>query len=672
MTDGVRREIQGLRREIERHEHLYYVQDSPEITDKEFDDLLRRLKALEARHPEWVTPDSPTQRVGGKVSSAFKQVRHSKPMLSLDNVYNEEEFREWWERAEKGLGGGTSFEVTIEPKMDGTSLSLVYEKGLLKSASTRGDGEAGEDVTANARTIRSIPLRLGGPGAALEIFECRGEVYMNKKDFEALNRDALKDGKKTFANPRNAAAGSLRQKDPAITAARPLKFTVHSAGIIPDSLGIEKHSEFVDFCRKLRLPVTAFPIPVLKTSDEAVKIYRKWLEDRPKIAYEIDGIVVKINDFRLENALGMTAKSPRWAVAFKFSATQAETQVLSVEYSVGRTGAVTPVAKVAPVECGGVTISSVSLHNFDEVERLGVKIGDKVLIERAGDVIPKVVRVTGLGDGRTSPIAPPKACPVCRAQVLRAEEGEVAYRCVNQLCPAQLERGLLHFAGRDGLDIEGLGEAAVSQLVEKGLVRDFSDIYFLKKEDWVKLDLFADKKAENLLVQIEASKTRPLSKLLTGLGIRHVGEKVARLLAERFGTLDALAQAPAEDLEKIPDLGPVISESIASFFHLKNTRQLIGRMKEAGINLSEPKRKARESALSGRTVVFTGELESFSRAEAETLVADLGGKASSSVSKKTDYVVAGANPGSKAEKAGKLGVRILTEAEFRNLAGATS
>lgn len=663
----MRKEIQDLRREIERHEHLYYVLDSPEITDKEFDDLLTRLKELEARHPDLVTPDSPSQRVGGKGSASFKQVRHSQPMLSLDNVYSEDEFLEWWERVEKGLKK-TPFEVTIEPKMDGTSLSLIYENGLLKSAATRGDGETGEDVTANARTIRSIPLRLCGPNTVPEIFECRGEVYMDKKDFEALNRNALKEGKKTFANPRNAAAGSLRQKDPGITTARPLKFTVHSAGKIANSLGIEKHSEFINFCRKLRLPVTANP-RVVKTFDEAIKIYREWLEERPKIAYEIDGIVVKINDFKSQKTLGMTAKSPRWAIAFKFSATQAETQILSVEYSVGRTGTITPVAKVTPVECGGVSISSVSLHNFDEVKRLEVQIGDKVLIERAGDVIPKIVRVTGHEDGKTSPIAPPRTCPVCEDKIQRAEEGEVAWRCLNPLCPAQLERGLLHFASRNGLDIEGLGEAAVSQLVEKGLVKDFSDIYFLKKEDLIQLDLFADKKAENLLTQIQASKTRPLSKLLTGLGIRHVGEKVARLLAERFGSLNDLAQAPALDMEKIPELGPVISESAASFFRLKSTRRLMDRMKEAGINFSEPKRQVKESALSGKTVVFTGELESFSRAQAESLVADLGGKASSSISKKTDYVVAGAHAGSKANKAIKLGVQILTESEFKKLIG---
>ncbi|OGR87299.1 MAG: hypothetical protein A3A86_08525 [Elusimicrobia bacterium RIFCSPLOWO2_01_FULL_60_11] len=670
MSERVLREIDELRREIERHEHLYYVSDSPEVTDKEFDDLLQKLKALEARHPGLITPDSPTQRVGGKVSAAFKPVRHSRPMLSLDNVYSEDEFREWWERAAKGLAGKDDFEVAIEPKMDGTSLSLVYEKGLLRSAATRGDGEAGEDVTANARTIRSIPLRLGGRGASVpEVFECRGEVYIDKKDFEALNRDALQEGKKTFVNPRNSAAGSLRQKDPAVTAERPLKFTVHSAGEIPDSMGVKKHSQFIEHCRKLRLPVAAFPIPTANTPDEAVRIYRKWLEDRPKTAYEIDGIVVKVNDLGLQKSLGMTAKSPRWAVAFKFSATQAETRVLSVEYSVGRTGAVTPVAKVSPVECGGVTISSVSLHNFDEVERLGVRIGDKVLIERAGDVIPKVVRVSGPGGGRPAAIAPPKACPVCAGQVLRADEGEVAYRCVNPLCPAQLERGLLHFASRDGLDIEGLGESAVAQLVAKGLVKDFSDIYALKKDDLTGLELFADKKAENLLANIEASKTRPLSKLLTGLGIRHVGEKVARVLAERFGTLDALSLAKAEDLEKIQELGPVISDSVASFFRLKSTRRIIEKMKEAGVNFSEPERSVKESALSGKTLVFTGELASFSRQEAESLVLELGGKASSSVSKKTDFVVAGADAGSKAEKAAKLGVRILTEAEFKKLIG---
>ncbi|OGR85314.1 MAG: hypothetical protein A2901_04540 [Elusimicrobia bacterium RIFCSPLOWO2_01_FULL_54_10] len=666
MSGAPQKEAQDLRKEIERHEHLYYVLDAPEITDKEYDDLIHRLEALESRHPELVTPDSPTQRVGGKASSAFAQIRHSKPMLSLDNVYSEEEFRQWWARAEKGLGGKTQFEVTLEPKMDGTSLSLVYKNDVLASAATRGDGNVGEDVTANARTIRSIPLRLGSAGAEMETFECRGEVYMHKKDFDELNRQALRDGGKTFVNPRNSASGFLRQKDSKITASRPLKFAVHSAGTLPESLGIEKHAQFIDLCRKLRLPVTATPTQTAKNADEAVKIYSRWLASRQSLSYEIDGVVIKINDLKLQKALGMTSKSPRWAVAFKFSASQAETAVIAVEYSVGRTGTVTPVAKVTPVECGGVTISSVSLHNFDEVERLGVKIGDKVLIERAGDVIPKVIRVIE-GPGKKSSIAPPKICPVCGGQVLRAEDGEVAYRCVNPLCPAQLERRLIHFASRNGLDIEGLGESAVSQLVQKGLVKNFANIFTLNKENLLKLELFADKKAENLLKQIETGKTRPLSKLLAALGIRHVGERASRLLAERFGSLDTLARASAEDLEKIPDLGPVISESVASFFRLPSTVKMVKEFKESGVNFLEPKRKIVESALTGKTFVFTGELESFSRSEAEARVTALGARASSSVSKKTDYVVVGASPGSKAEKAQKLGVRVLTEREFKKI-----
>ncbi len=661
------KQIDELRKEIERHEYLYYVQDSPEITDKEFDDLVKKLQTLEAQHPDLLTPDSPTQRVSGKASSTFSAVKHSRPMLSLDNVYDEEELKAWWERASKGLGGA-KFEVSIEPKMDGTSLALVYENGRLKSAATRGDGETGEDVTANVKTIRAIPLRLDFKAPVPETFECRGEVYMLKKDFEAMNREAVKTDSKTFANPRNSAAGSLRQKDPSITAKRKLMFTVHSASNIPETMNLEKHSEFIEVCRNLHLPVAVYPIPIAQSPDDVIRIYKKWLDERPGLPYEIDGIVVKINHFDQQKALGMTAKSPRWAVAFKFSASQATSTINSVEYSVGRTGAVTPIAKISPVHCGGVTISSVSLHNFDEVERLGVKVGDKVLIERAGDVIPKIVRVIEHGINAKN-IAPPKSCPVCAGEVLRADDGEVAWRCVNALCPAQLERGLLHFASRDALDIEGMGESVVSQLLEKGFVKDFADVYSLKKEDLLKLELFADKKAENLLAQIETSKTRPLSKLLAALGIRHVGEKVARTLAERFMDLKALADASQEDLTKVPDLGPIIAESVHTFFRQETTRTLIGKLEKAGVNFKEPKKEIMESAISGKSFVFTGELESFSRSEAEEFVTQMGAKAMSSVSKKTDYVVAGAEAGSKLEKAEKLGVKILTEQEFKKLIG---
>lgn len=657
-----------LRKELERHNYRYYVLNDPEITDKEFDGLLKKLKDLEAQHPDLITPDSPTQRVGGVPSDAFEPHPHSIPMLSLDNVYDPEEFTAWWERLEKNLGAQKP-EVTVEPKMDGVSLALIYENGALAKAATRGDGETGETVTANAKTIRAIPLKLASDKtAAPKRFECRGEVFMYKKDFAELNRRLLKQNAKTFVNPRNSTSGSLRQKDPAVTSDRPLRFYVHSTGAMADDLKLESHSQFIDLCKSFHIPVPNPPIQICRSAAEVLKAYEKWGKQRKSLPYEIDGIVIKLNSFSLQRQLGFTAKSPRWAVAFKFDASQATTRVDSVEFSVGRTGAITPVAKVDPVSCGGVTISSISLHNFDEIERLGVQVGDKVLIERAGDVIPKVVRVIEPApNGKKIPV--PKKCPSCGEEVVREKEGEVAYRCVNLSCPAQLERGLLHFASRDGLNIEGLGESVVEDLLQKNLVRQFSDVYRLTKEDLLQCRLFGDKKAENLLEEIEASKSKPLSRLLVSLGIRHVGEKVSRVLAEYFGTMDALEKASEEELLRVPDLGPVIAESVISFFHEKKNQELIDNLRKAHVNFKEPERKKSSgSVFSGKTVVFTGELVSFSRTEAEELIRTLGGKPASSVSKKTSFVVYGPNAGSKLDKAKTFGVPLLTEKEFKELA----
>lgn len=662
-----RQEIEKLRKEIERHNYAYYVLDRPEITDKEFDDLLGRLKKFEGEHPDLVTPDSPTQRVGGKASSTFAPHPHLKPMISLDNVYSEEEFRQWWERLATSLRS-EEVEVLIEPKMDGLSLALVYEDGRLKSAATRGDGQTGEDVTENARAIPAIPLKLSGDKVRPpERFECRGEVYMLKADFEKLNRRLQAAGEKTFANPRNAAAGSLRQKDPAVTASRPLRFAAHSIGELSSNLKIEEYSRFIELCRGFHIPVTPDSPRIRRTADEVIADYRRWEERRASLPFEIDGIVIKVNSLAKQRILGETAKSPRWAVAFKFTAYQAETVVQDAEYSVGRTGAITPIAKVRPVECGGVTISSISLHNFDEIERLGVKIGDEVLIERAGDVIPKVVRVVRHVSGGKK-ISPPKSCPSCGGPVMREKEEEVAHRCVNPSCPAQIERGLLHFASRDAMNIEGLGEAVVQQLLEKKMVKDFADVYSLKKEDFLKLELFGDKRAENLLQQIENSKKRPLSRLLIALGIRHVGEKMALTLAGQFEDLDRLQSAAEHELTRIRDFGPVAAEAITKFFNQKSTVVLIEKLRKAGVNFREPKRARAASPLSNKSVVFTGELSSFTRHEAEDLLRSLGGIPSSSVSKKTDYLVCGEDAGSKLDKAKKLGINILTEDEFKKLA----
>ncbi len=672
-------EIQKLKDELEQHNYRYYVLDDPKVTDAEYDARLKKLKDLETKHPELLTPDSPTQRVGGIPSDAFEPYQHSKPMLSLDNVYSPEEFQEWWDRLQKNLKGGKEdspadipVEVTVEPKMDGVSLALVYENGILTKAATRGDGETGETVTANAKTIRALPVRLSSEKVKVpKHFECRGEVFMHKKDFADLNRRLAKEGAKTFVNPRNSAAGSLRQKDPALTAQRPLRFCAHSTGVMPEGISLPKHSDFIKLCEALHIPTSRPPIQICRSARDVLESYQKWEESREGLPYEIDGIVIKVNSHDLQKSLGYTAKSPRWAVAFKFNAQQVSTKLLSVEYSVGRTGAVTPVAKLEPVECGGVTISSISLHNFDEIERLGVKVGDQILIERAGDVIPKVVRVAKAAPNGKS-ISIPRKCPSCGEPVVREKEEEVAWRCVNVSCPAQLERALLHYASRDGIDIEGLGESVVEDLLAQKLVKNFADIYRLTKEDLLKCRLFGDKKAENLLEQIELSKKKPLSRLLVSLGVRHVGEKIARTLAEHFQTLDRLEKADQDELIKVADLGPVIAEAVADFFREKRNRELIEGLRRAGVNFKEPERKASANQpLAGKTVVFTGELTAFTRGEAEELVRTLGGNASSSVSRKTHYVVYGPNAGSKLDKAKKLGVQTLTEEEFKKLAGGS-
>lgn len=667
ISNRARKEIEKLRQKIEVHNYRYYVLDDPEITDAEYDELLGRLQKLEKEHPEFITPDSPTQRVGGQATSAFQSRIHSKPMFSLDNVYSKEEFIEWLERIRKNVGAKEKVEFIIEPKIDGASLSLVYENGLLTCAATRGDGVTGEDVTANAKTIRSIPLKLyTGDAAPPEKFECRGEVFIFKKDFEAMNQEALRQGTKIFANPRNAAAGSLRQKDPMKTAIRPLRFCAHSIGELPDSLAVQTQLEFVQLCRTFHIPVaSADPPPLCGGAEDAFHYYEKWMEMRPSLPYEIDGIVVKVNSLRQQRVLGETTKSPRWAVAFKFTAHQAESDILSIEFSVGRTGVITPVAKIQPVECGGVTISSVSLHNFDEIERLGVESGDKILIERAGDVIPKVMRVIS-HTPKSKKILPPATCPSCAEKVLREKE-EVAFRCLNPSCPAQLEEGINHFASRDGMDIEGLGDSIVQELVQRKMVKDFADLYSLTKEDLLTLPLFAEKRAENILSQISQSKSRPLSKLLYALGIRHVGEKAAWVLAGEYGTLEKLMKASAEELMQIKECGPVMAESIHHFFSQPKTQKLVEKLKSAGVNFTEPKRLLKTSPLTGKRVVLTGELSSFSRSEAEKLVSNLGGFPSSSVSKKTDLLVCGVNPGSKLEKAKKLGVKIIGEQEFKKM-----
>jgi len=660
-------EIEALRAEIRRHERLYYVSDSPEITDGEFDALMARLKALETAHPEFASEDSPTRRVGGERSNTFAPVPHRIPMLSLDNCYSREEFLDWYARVKKGLKD-EPFEMVVEAKIDGLSCSIEYEKGRLARASTRGDGETGEDVTLNVRAIKSVPIRLDLSHAPA-LFEARGEVYMDKKDFERLREEAFSAGEEPFVNPRNAAAGSLRQKDPAVTAGRRLKFIAHSYGYLEGMVEPDSHWEYLNICRSLGFQISTLGNRVCRSAEEVLAFYAEYSEKRFSLPYEIDGLVIKVDSLRQRGLLGFTAKSPRWAIAFKYPAQQATTTVKNVEFSVGRSGAITPVAELEPVKCGGVTISSATLHNFDEIERLGLKLGDKVVIERAGEVIPKVVKVVpGSRKGHEKAILPPKECPSCGSELFKDEE-EVALRCVNPSCPVQFKRSLLHFASRDAMNIDGFGVSSTEQLVDKGLVKGFPDIYRLKKEDLLGLELFKDKKADNLLSRINKSKEQPLSRLIYALGIRHIGEKNARVLAGHFRTMKAFMATGPEELARVSEVGPVIAEAVTGFFKVEATRRLVEELGELGLRMDEPERKTSGGALSGKTFVFTGELKTMTRDEAQAKVRELGGKETSSVSAKTSYVVVGAEPGSKYEKAKKLGVPVLSEEDFIKLLG---
>ena len=654
--------IERVRETIRHHDHRYYVLAQPELSDAEYDRLMRQLQSLEVQAPHLVTPDSPTQRVGGIPDEAFRPVRHATPMLSLDNAFNEEELLAWHQRVAKALPG-VSPTYTVELKIDGVGLALTYERGRLVRAATRGDGTTGEDVTANAKTIRAIPLRLvGSPPRRLEV---RGEVYMATREFARYNAKANREGAEMFANPRNAAAGSLRQKDPRVTAIRPLRFFAHSYGVV-DGMSFASHGEFLKACQRFGLPITE-EAQVCRMFDEVRARCRQWEAKRDRLSYEADGVVIKVDEHSLQERLGMTMKSPRWAIAYKFAAHHATTRVLDVLHSVGRTGTVTPVASLEPVSCAGVTISSATLHNYDEVDRLGVKIGDWVVIQRAGDVIPQVVKViASKRTGTERPITPPATCPECHGTIAKDREEEVAFRCINPSCPAQLVRSLLHFGSRTAMDIEGLGDVVIEQLVSQQMIRDAADLYRLTEADLLKIPLFAQKKAQNVLEMIRTSRTRGLARLLYGLGIRHVGERAARDLAERFGSMSRLMQADQATLEAVPGIGPVVAGALVQFFRQPATRTLISRLKAAGLKMTED-RRAGPQPLAKMTFVFSGELSSLSRDEAESLVRTLGGSASSSVSRKTSYVVVGDSPGSKCDKAKQLGVRIIDEAQFKKL-----
>ncbi len=662
--ETIRQQVERLRERIRHHEYRYYVLNQPEIADVEYDALLLELKALEDQHPQLITPDSPTQRVGGVSDEAFRAIRHRVPMLSLDNAFNEEEVLAWNQRVMKGLQKTQPTFVT-EFKIDGVGIALTYRQGRLSQAATRGDGETGEDVTANAKTIRAIPLRLRG--TAPRVLEVRGEIYMTLDEFRAYNHSASAKGNETFANPRNAAAGSLRQKDPRVTSSRPLRCFVHSYGAV-EGMRVATHWEFLQTCQRFGLPITE-QATQCRSIEEVMQQCRRWEAQRERLNYEVDGVVIKVNELALQHRLGMTFKSPRWAMAYKFPAHQATTQILDVIPSVGRTGTMTPVAKLKPVACGGVTISSVSLHNYDEVQRLDVKIGDWVVIQRAGEVIPQIIKVIeSKRTGFEKAIRIPTKCPECAGDIAKEKEQEVAYRCLNPFCPAQRVRRLIHFASREAMDIEGLGEVIAEQLVEKGLLKDVADLYRLTKPQLLELELFGDKKADNLLSAIEASKARGFSRVLYGLGIRHVGEKAATVLAEHFQSLRRLMDAAEEQLQEIADVGPVMAHAIVDHLRHPSTKQLIEKLHEAGVTLTEEAAKG-PKPFHGLTFAFTGELSHLTRHDAEAFVRQRGGRAASSVSRHTDYVVIGSNPGSKYQRAKKLGVKILDETQFKRLLG---
>ncbi len=662
--EKVKRRIEELRELIRYHDWRYYVLSDPEISDKEYDDLMRELKELEEKYPQFISPDSPTQRVSGAVLEGFPTVKHKVKMLSLDNTYSIDELKEWEEKIKRMLKRDVKLDYTAELKIDGVSCALIYEEGRLTLGATRGDGETGEDITPNIRTISTVPLKLLGKDVPRAI-EVRGEIYMEKEDFKRLNEERKRRGESLFANPRNAASGSLKLLDPKLVKTRNLKCFIHSFGWV-EGFKFSTHWEFLSKIKEWGLRVNPTS-RYCKNLDEVIQYCQEWQKMRDSLEYEVDGVVVKVNSFALQKELGSTLKSPRWAVAYKFPAHQATTVVEDIIFSVGRTGMITPVAILKPVECGGVTISRSTLHNFDEIERLDVRIKDTVLVERAGEVIPKIVKViTSKRPKDAKKVEVPQACPVCGGKIMKEKEEEVYWFCINPNCPARLKQSLLHFASRAALDIEGLGESVVNELVERKMVKSLVDIYKLTKKDFLKLPLFAEKKADNLYHAIQESKKRSLARFLYGLGIRYVGEKIAQVLAEKFKDIDKFFELKEPELERIPEIGPTVASSVVKFFSQPQVKEMIEEFKKLGFNLKEEE-KIKKDILKGKVFVFTGELEDFTRTQAQKAVEELGGKWSSSVSRNTDYVVVGKNPGSKFEKAKRLGIKMINEEEFKKL-----
>jgi len=666
--ESVRTRVAELRRQLSYHNYRYYVLDSPEISDAEYDALFRQLQSIEEQHPDLITPDSPTQRVGAEPLDAFETVRHRLPMLSLGNAFDEDELRAFDERVKRHLGlpAEETIDYLAELKVDGLAVSLTYENGLFTRGATRGDGATGEDITQNLRTVRAIPLRMLGD-APPALVEVRGEVYLDRREFARINREREEEGQPIFANPRNAAAGSVRQLDSSITARRRLDIIVYGTGAL-EGVSFERHSELLDYL--VTVGFRASPErAICRGIDEAAAYCRQWQEKHADLNYGADGVVLKIDSLALQSDLGQVSRSPRWAVAYKFPPEEQTTVVKDIFVSVGRTGALTPVAMMEPVVISGSTVQMATLHNEDEVARKDVRVGDTVVVRKAGDVIPEVVSVIESKRAADAPaFVMPDTCPVCGAEAVR-EEGEAVRRCTGIACPAQINGRIEHFFSRGALDAEGLGPKIIAQLTAKEMVRDPADLYFLTKDDILKLDRMGDKLAQNILDAIASTKRPPLARLISGLGIRHVGGHVSDVLAERFRSLDQLASATEEELAETMEIGPVIVQAVTVFFRQDQTKELLRKLKEAGVSPeppAAPQRAPDGGPFAGKTVVFTGVL-TIPRSEAEAMLQAQGGRATSSVSKSTDFVVAGDSPGSKFDKARQLGVRTLTEEEFRRM-----
>lgn len=656
----IKSQIKKLRKKIREADYYYYVLNDPQTSDKEYDDLLKQLEKLEKKYPQFITPDSPSQRVSGELLKEFPAVKHKTKMLSLDNTYSIQELKEWEKRMKKALKKDINFNYLCELKIDGISCSLNYQNGRLTKGLTRGDGQSGEDVTPNIKTIHSIPLKLRKNYPPN--LEVRGEIYISKKDFKALNDQRLKKGKSPFANPRNAAGGSLKLLQPTLVTKRNLKCFIHSFGWV-EGYQFNSQQEFFEKINNWGLR-TQKENKLCQNLEEVIKYCNNFQEKRDKLDYEADGVVIKINSLSLQKKLGSTQKSPRWAVAYKFPAIRKTTQIKEVEFGVGRTGIITPVAVLKPVSCGGATIRRATLHNFDEIKRLDIKVGDTILIERAGDVIPKIIKVIiAKRTGNEQPIPAPQKCPICEEAV---QKEEVYYFCLNPNCPSKLKRSLIHFASRGAMDIEGLGESSVEELVERELVNNLADIYKLPKKNLLSLPLFKEKKADNIVKAISKSKNQPLNRFLFGLGIPHVGQKAANTLAEKFDSLAEIKTLDKETLEKIDEIGPIMAEAIVKFFSQKSVSKMLKQFKRLGVSPAKQKQQ-KSNKLSGKTFVFTGQLNTLSRNQAQNKVKELGGKLSSSVSSKTSFLVAGKDPGSKYQMAKKKKVKIISEKEFLKL-----